>query len=114
MAAPQVLVCTRDGDRIVWIMQPQCAHDRHTRGGAFVYRAVQVRQHAITQFQVLSTDRLDLRIVQLIGVRNRGAIVIADFNGSGITRVPAPGESQFPGAAVRAEQGAEGSELKPA
>ena len=95
-------------------MQPQSAHDRYAGNSALAHRAVKVEQHPIAEFQIFSANALDFRIVQLAGVRNRGAVVILHLDRAGITGVPAPWKSQLPGAAVRTKQGAECAKLKPA
>src|SRR5260221_8107429 len=41
---------------------------------------------------------------QLARIRNSGAVVVVDLNGTRISRVPAPGQAEFPVSAVRAEQ----------
>src|SRR5690348_18389554 len=96
------------------IMQPERAYDGHAGLRAFVHGAIEIGQQAVTEFQVFAANRLDLRIVQLAGVGNRRAAVIADFDWPRITGIPSPGQAQFPRASMAAKQRAEGAELEPA
>ena len=94
-------------------MQPQSAHDRHAGGRTFMHGTVEIGQQAVAQFKILSAGRFHASVMQLAGIRNGSAVVIVDFYGTGITRVPSPGKAQFPGTAMTAEKWTERSELKP-
>src|SRR5580692_11795427 len=95
-------------------MQPQSAQDGHPGCRAFVHSAVEVGKHFVAQFKILSANDFDLLIVQLAGIRNRGAVVIVDFDRAGVASVPAPREPELPCAPVTPKEWAKSSELKPA
>src|SRR5207302_5701373 len=53
VTAPQVLVSASHCDRIVGIMQPECAHDWHSCLTTLVYRGVKIRHQTVAQFEIL-------------------------------------------------------------
>src|SRR5208283_3542105 len=112
--AEQIFVRTHNGFRILGKMQPQGAHDGRPGGRTFANDAVEIRQHAVAQFEIFPADGFHVRVVQLAGIRKRGSSVIVDFGRTGVSGVPSPRETEFPGAAMAAEQGAKGAKLKPA
>src|SRR5262249_40413015 len=95
------------------IMQPQCTHNGHSGKRPLMHNAVQIRQHAVAQLEVLAANRLDLRIVQFAGIRESRSFVPTNFGGTCLARVPAPRQAELPGAPVAAEKCAESSELEP-
>src|ERR1700747_1764245 len=100
--------------RIIRKLQPEGAHYGHSSQRSLAYGAVEIKKHAVPQFQILSADALHLRIVQLTRIWHSGAIVISDLGRSRVSRVPAPGKSQSPRSPMRSKQSAKGAELEPA
>ena len=95
-------------------MEPKRPYDGNACIVRFANGGVQVRQQAITQLQVFPTDRFDVGIVEFPGiVERRVPMVSLELGGTVVSGVPAPGQPQLPRSTVRAEERAEGAELKP-
>src|SRR2546426_3522431 len=95
-------------------MKPQRSHNRKTSVVTLADNRVKIRHQPIPQLQILSANRLDVRIVQLAWIGIRGAACIAcNFVWSKLPGVPSPGQPQVPAPSVRSEQRTERAELKP-
>ena len=73
VAAPQVFLRLPERLLVARIMQPQRAHQRHSRVVSLAGKRVGVRHELIAQLRVLFRDRLDGRVVHFL---LRGQIVL--------------------------------------
>src|ERR1051326_4848218 len=68
-----------------------------------------MREQAITQFEILLADRLDLGVMKFVGIG-----VPVCFQRTGLTKIPTPRQPKVPRASMRPEQRIKRGELKPA